>query len=158
MKRIIWLLAWVFSLWCVGTISQADFSIDDYSKKFYNEWDDSTQGEATIDRWKAFKDQAENSGMRDKLLKFLGIEDLKAEWGVGFIKWILNALLAFAGLIALCFMIYGFLRIFFASGDEALKNAWTIVRISAIALVIIATAWFIESMFFYVYEKISGPL
>jgi hypothetical protein len=55
-------------------------------------------------------------------------------------------------------MIYGFVRIFFAAGDEAVKNARTIVKISAIALAIIAAARFLESFFFYVYEKISAPL
>ena len=158
MKILLIIISLCFSFGQQADLSYANFDLDEYKKSFYKDrtpW----SGPDSIDLWKEFKDQAEASGMREKFLKFLGIDPASlAEWGVWFVKSWINIILSFAWLIALCFMIYGFVRVFFAAGEEALTNAWTIVRISSIALAIIATSWFIESLMFYIYSVISSPL
>lgn len=143
---------------------QADFDPssangNNYTEKPYEKWDEGKSGPDTIDRGDIFKKQTDDNGMRDKFLNFLKIDLWFKDLGaVGWIKSLLNIMLALAGFIALCFMIYGFVRIFFAAGEEAVKNAWTIVKISSIALAIIAAARFLESFFFYVFEQISEKL
>lgn len=158
MKILLIIISLCFSFGQQADLSYADFNLDEYKKKVYEDrtpW----EKEKSIDLGTIFRDQAKASGMREKLLAFLGIDPASlAEWGVWFVKSWINIILSFAWLIALCFMIYGFVRVFFAAGEEALTNAWTIVRISSIALAIIATSWFIESLMFYIYSVISSPL
>jgi hypothetical protein len=156
MKRLFWFLLSCFSRTAIVP-TFADFDPTDYSKKFYDGWEDNVQGPDTIDRGKQLGD-VKNATRRDELLDFLGIKDYKDVGAIGFIKSILNVILAFAAFIALCFMIYGFGKIFFGDEEKAVSEAWTIVRISAIALAIIAAAWFIESAFFYIYEKVGDPI
>jgi hypothetical protein len=143
-----------------------DIGFDKYNQAPYEGWMEWAKDDTSIDLGKTFKDQAlkpwtDGKNMFEKLLKFLGIDPASLTGDAGgilwFIKSLINIVLSFAGFIALCFMIYGFVRIFFSPGEEAVKQAWTIVRISAIAIAIISLAWFIESAMFYIYESLAKP-
>lgn len=136
----------------------AGFKFEEYQEPFYDNRDPQV-GEETIDIWWLLKDESEASGIWKKILDFLGINpDMMAAGAVGFIQWLVNILLGIAALIALAYMIYGFVRVFFADGEEAVGEARTIVKNSAIALGIIALAWFIETFFFFIYNQIANAL
>jgi formate hydrogenlyase subunit 3/multisubunit Na+/H+ antiporter MnhD subunit len=66
--------------------------------------------------------------------------------------------LSIIGFVALVYLIYGFYKMFTASGDDWRKEAQKIVVWSLIALAIMGIAWFIVSRFFAIYEKAITPV
>ncbi len=75
-----------------------------------------------------------------------------------YIKGVLNLFLSIIGFVALVYLIYGFYKMFTASGDDWRKEAQKIVVWSLIALAIMGIAWFIVSRFFAIYEKAITPV
>ncbi len=75
-----------------------------------------------------------------------------------YIKGVLNLFLSIIGFVALVYLIYGFYKMFTASGDDWRKEAQKIVVWSLIALAIMGVARFIVSWFFAIYEKAITPV
>ena len=76
-----------------------------------------------------------------------------------YIKEVINWALVIAWLIALIVILVGFYKMFFSSdNEEGFKSARKMVINAAIALAVIALAWFITSWLFFIFEEARDDL
>lgn len=101
--------------------------------------------------------KSSDDGIIQRLIKAIRgagfIDENSSAGGHNYIINIINLWLQLAAVIALFFLIYGFLSMFFAKTDEAFTTAKKIIINTAIAIVILWLSWFIVSVLFYLQGK-----
>lgn len=157
----IWLIAVFGFLWFFQSLYAFDF--DSYIEaEPYGDFMDSTVevGEDNIDPWKILADEInKDEWVLKQILKALGIDVDADDLGAfSFIRNLINYALVIVGLVAMAVLIYGFYKIFFTEGEEALKDAKKLIIGAAVALAIIGLAWFIARFFFSVFDTATQDI
>lgn len=162
LKRIVLLSAIIIS---GSAVFAQDFQRDEYQDWPYDAGTETTDGNEATNLGKVIKDDAvdPNDSAINKIQKSLQV-DYQDSKGVDqtatyFVKNILNWLMSIAGLVALIVLLYGFYQMFVAKDHKSgYEEAFKVVKGAAIALLVIALAWFIVSWFFDIYFKVRDDV
>ncbi len=162
LKRLMLLSAIIIS---GSAVYAQDFQRDEYQDWPYDAGTETTDGNEATNLGKVIKDDAvdPNDSAINKIQKSLQV-DYQDSKGVDqtatyFVKNILNWLMSIAGLVALIVLLYGFYQMFVAKDHKSgYEEAFKIVKGAAIALFVIALAWFIVSWFFDIYFKVRDDV
>ena len=162
LKRLVLLIAIIIS---GSAVFAQDFQRDEYQDWPYDAGTETTDGNEATNLGKVIKDDAvdPNDSAINKIQKSLQV-DYQDSKGVDqtatyFVKNILNWLMSIAGLVALMVLLYGFYQMFVAKDHKSgYEEAFKVVKGAAIALLVIALAWFIVSWFFDIYFKVRDDV
>ncbi len=162
LKRLVLLSAIIIS---GSAVFAQDFQRDEYQDWPYDAGTETTDGNEATNLGKVIKDDAvdPNDSAINKIQKSLQV-DYQDSKGVDqtatyFVKNILNWLMSIAGLVALIVLLYGFYQMFVAKDHKSgYEEAFKVVKGAAIALLVIALAWFIVSWFFDIYFKVRDDV
>ena len=162
LKRLVLLSAIIIS---GSAVFAQDFQRDEYQDWPYDAGTETTDGNEATNLGKVIKDDAvdPNDSAINKIQKSLQV-DYQDSKGVDqtatyFVKNILNWLMSIAGLVALIVLLYGFYQMFVAKDHKSgYEEAFKVVKGAAIALLVIALAWFIVSWFFYISFKVRDDV
>lgn len=160
--RITFIFTVCLSLSWVGA---QDFQRDEYQDRPYDAGTETTDGNEATNLGKVIKDDAvdPSDSAISKIQKSLQV-DYQDSKGVDqtatyFVKNILNWLMSIAGLVALIVLLYGFYQMFVAKDHKSgYEEAFKIVKGAAIAILVIALAWFVVSWFFDIYFKVRDDV
>lgn len=139
MKKILLLIISIFSLFSIVLSFGwwTDFPYD-------NPWS------STSDTKQIAKDNIWNSGLLDKLLSTIGINN-NIDWATGYISMAVNYFLWIVAFIALIVVIIWFMQMLTSSEhDESFQKAKKYVKNWSIAILVMWVSWFIVSFVFHI--------
>ena len=136
--------------------STFSFSFDDIKEFPYEQGEELTNSEDTVDAWQVFKDDSvtNEEWIVVQIMDAFGINytDETGQTATFYIKELINWLLAIVGIVALMSLLWWFYKMLLSKdSEEWYTSAKKIVGNAALAIVVIWLSWFIVSRFFAIY-------